>query len=158
MCVNAYIRKHTLLLRLLRGLYNTAAFLNLIGTLSLSLSLARALSVSSCTRGSSRTFIHSSFLCTLSTHIHTQDAGGDAHNGLQVRKISGNDIQLVQNLIERCLQLYMDMGEVVKTLQTQAGIEPGFTSLGTLWRCVCTLYATSPFSPSPCEMRRRPMR
>jgi len=58
-----------------------------------------------------------------------KDAGGDAHNGLQVRKISGNDIQLVQNLIERCLQLYMDMGEVVKTLQTQAGIEPGFTSL-----------------------------
>ena len=46
-----------------------------------------------------------------------------------MRKISGNDIQLVQNLIERCLQLYMDKKGVVNTLQTQAGIEPGFTSL-----------------------------
>ena len=47
-----------------------------------------------------------------------------------MRKISGNDIQLVQNLVERCLQLYMDKKEVAYTLQTQAGIEPGFTGLG----------------------------
>ncbi|XP_057864509.1 uncharacterized protein LOC131072399 isoform X3 [Cryptomeria japonica] len=39
------------------------------------------------------------------------------------------DIQLVQNLIERCLRLYMNQGEVIKTLLNQAKIEPGFTSL-----------------------------
>lgn len=36
----------------------------------------------------------------------------------------------VQNLIERCLQLYMNQSEVITTLQYQAKIEPGFTSLG----------------------------
>jgi uncharacterized protein (TIGR01589 family) len=45
------------------------------------------------------------------------------------RKISCEDIQLVQNLIERCLQLYMNQNEVITTLQYQAKIEPGFTSL-----------------------------
>ena len=49
----------------------------------------------------------------------------------------------VQNLIERCLQLYMSQKEVVATLQFQAKIEPGFTRLGnetvpaqswSLWR------------------------
>ncbi|CAI9759088.1 unnamed protein product [Fraxinus pennsylvanica] len=39
------------------------------------------------------------------------------------------DIQLVQNLIERCLQLYMSQKEVVNTLLLQAKIEPGFTEL-----------------------------
>jgi len=51
--------------------------------------------------------------------------GGEAGQ----RKISSQDIQLVQNLIERCLQLYMSQREVVATLQSQAKIEPGFTSL-----------------------------
>lgn len=36
----------------------------------------------------------------------------------------------VQNLIERCLQLYMSQKEVVGTLLQQAKIEPGFTELG----------------------------
>ncbi|KAJ7299225.1 hypothetical protein O6H91_Y270100 [Diphasiastrum complanatum] len=45
------------------------------------------------------------------------------------RKISCEDIQLVQNLIERCLQLYMNQREVINTLLNQAKIEPGFTSL-----------------------------
>lgn len=36
----------------------------------------------------------------------------------------------VQNLIERCLQLYMNRGEVVRTLSTRAKIEPAFTTLG----------------------------
>ncbi|XVF07112.1 hypothetical protein REPUB_Repub06bG0110400 [Reevesia pubescens] len=36
---------------------------------------------------------------------------------------------LVQNLIERCLQLYMTQKEVVETLLAQAKIEPGFTEL-----------------------------
>ncbi|KAH6818718.1 hypothetical protein C2S51_002321 [Perilla frutescens var. frutescens] len=45
------------------------------------------------------------------------------------RKVSLQDIQLVQNLIERCLQLYMSQREVVNTLFNQAKIEPGFTEL-----------------------------
>ncbi|XWS59023.1 hypothetical protein CRYUN_Cryun08bG0085100 [Craigia yunnanensis] len=36
---------------------------------------------------------------------------------------------LVQNLIERCLQLYMTQKEVMETLLAQAKIEPGFTEL-----------------------------
>ncbi|KAL5994641.1 hypothetical protein ACLOJK_024694 [Asimina triloba] len=35
----------------------------------------------------------------------------------------------VQDLIERCLQLYMNQKEVVETLLVQAKIEPGFTEL-----------------------------
>lgn len=38
----------------------------------------------------------------------------------------------VQNLIERCLQLYMNQKEVVDTLLEQAKIEPSFTELGNL--------------------------
>ncbi|KAM7260961.1 hypothetical protein ACFE04_026436 [Oxalis oulophora] len=45
------------------------------------------------------------------------------------RKVSRQDIELVQNLIERCLQLYMNKDEVVKTLLTRARIDPGFTTL-----------------------------
>ncbi|KAK9293040.1 hypothetical protein L1049_021024 [Liquidambar formosana] len=45
------------------------------------------------------------------------------------RKVSHEEIELVQNLIERCLQLYMDRDEVVKTLLNRARIEPGFTTL-----------------------------
>nr|CAD1842305.1 unnamed protein product [Ananas comosus var. bracteatus] len=45
------------------------------------------------------------------------------------RKVSHEDIELVQNLIERCLQLYMNKAEVVRTLSTRARIEPGFTTL-----------------------------
>ncbi|XVF16993.1 hypothetical protein REPUB_Repub10bG0078800 [Reevesia pubescens] len=45
------------------------------------------------------------------------------------RRVSRQDIQLVQNLIERCLQLYMTQKEVVETLLAQARIEPGFTEL-----------------------------
>ncbi|XP_042393471.1 uncharacterized protein LOC122038361 isoform X2 [Zingiber officinale] len=47
----------------------------------------------------------------------------------EVRKVSREDIQLVQNLIERCLQLYMNQKEVIDTLSIQAKIEPSFTQL-----------------------------
>ncbi|CAL9063464.1 unnamed protein product [Musa banksii] len=47
----------------------------------------------------------------------------------EFRKVSRQDIQLVQNLIERCLQLYMNQKEVVGTLSFQAKIEPSFTEL-----------------------------
>lgn len=45
------------------------------------------------------------------------------------RKVSTADIQLVQNLIEKCLTAYLSQREVVSTLHQQAKIEPGFTQL-----------------------------
>ncbi|RWR74653.1 hypothetical protein CKAN_00299100 [Cinnamomum micranthum f. kanehirae] len=47
----------------------------------------------------------------------------------EVRRVLHQKIQLVQNLIERCLQLYMNQEEVVGTLLVQAEIDPGFTEL-----------------------------
>ncbi|CAL1391008.1 unnamed protein product [Linum trigynum] len=57
--------------------------------------------------------------------------GSDSISGLtnNGRKISRHDVKMVQNLIERCLQLYMNKNDVVNTLLEQARIEPGFTSL-----------------------------
>ncbi|CAL1409714.1 unnamed protein product [Linum trigynum] len=57
--------------------------------------------------------------------------GSDAISGLSNngRKITRHDVKMVQNLIERCLQLYMNKNDVVNTLLEQARIEPGFTSL-----------------------------
>ncbi|KAM3738777.1 hypothetical protein ACB098_09G155900 [Castanea mollissima] len=46
-----------------------------------------------------------------------------------VRRVSCQDILVVENLIEQCLQLYMSQKEVVETLLDQAKIEPGFTVL-----------------------------
>lgn len=43
-----------------------------------------------------------------------------------------DDLLQVQNLIERCLQLYMNRDEVVKTLLNRARIDPGFTTLGRI--------------------------
>jgi uncharacterized protein (TIGR01589 family) len=43
--------------------------------------------------------------------------------------VSTFDIQLVQSLVERCLQLYMNQREVLSILQQQAKIEPSFTAL-----------------------------
>lgn len=60
--------------------------------------------------------------------LTTESSSGPISSG-DNRKVSCDDIQLVQNLIERCLQLYMNQGEVIKTLLNQAKIEPGFTSL-----------------------------
>ena len=54
------------------------------------------------------------------------------HARTQARKVSTSDIQLVQNLIERCLQMYLSQREVIATLQSQAKIEPGFT--GLVWQ------------------------
>ncbi|CAD7703958.1 unnamed protein product [Ostreobium quekettii] len=60
-----------------------------------------------------------------------QAAGGNMgiHALGDGRKVSPSDIQLVQNLIERCLQAYMPKLEVVSTLQAQANVEPRFTTL-----------------------------
>lgn len=56
----------------------------------------------------------------------------------------------VQNLIERCLQLYMNPKEVVETLLAQAKIEPGFTELGSNFSSV--LFSFSFITPAllPC--------
>ncbi|KAE8720875.1 Detected protein of confused Function [Hibiscus syriacus] len=62
----------------------------------------------------------------------TGSLSASSNNG---RKVSCEDIELVgnrsvvQNLIERCLQLYMNRDEVVKTILTRARIDPGFTTL-----------------------------
>ncbi|RZC56533.1 hypothetical protein C5167_015392 [Papaver somniferum] len=48
------------------------------------------------------------------------------------RKVSREDIELVQSLIERCLQFYMNRDEVVQTLLNRVRIEPQFTSL--VWK------------------------
>jgi len=44
-------------------------------------------------------------------------------------KIGADEVQCVQNHIEKCLQLYMNQNEVIAALHLQANIEPGFTSL-----------------------------
>ncbi|XP_010523794.1 PREDICTED: uncharacterized protein LOC104802063 isoform X2 [Tarenaya hassleriana] len=64
-----------------------------------------------------------------STEAPAQDSGSVSASSNDGRKISRQDIELVQNLIERCLQLYMNRDEVVKTLLTRARIDPGFTTL-----------------------------
>ncbi|XP_038683207.1 uncharacterized protein LOC119983599 isoform X1 [Tripterygium wilfordii] len=58
-----------------------------------------------------------------------EDFGSVSASSNDNRKVSRQDIELVQNLIERCLQLYMNRDEVVKTLLTRARIDPGFTTL-----------------------------
>lgn len=45
------------------------------------------------------------------------------------KSVSQEDIQIVQNLVERCLQLYMPRSEVVDILKAQADIDPSFTGL-----------------------------
>ncbi|XWS35890.1 hypothetical protein CRYUN_Cryun20dG0035700 [Craigia yunnanensis] len=57
------------------------------------------------------------------------DTGSLSASSNDGQKVSRQDIELVQNLIERCLQLYMNRDEVVKTLLTRARIDPGFTTL-----------------------------
>ncbi|KAL5056547.1 hypothetical protein RYX36_037229 [Vicia faba] len=49
-----------------------------------------------------------------------------------VRRLSREDIMAIQNLIELCLQSYMNPKEVVETLLVQAKIEPDFTQL--VWK------------------------
>jgi len=69
----------------------------------------------------------------------------------------------VQNLIERCLQLYMNQKEVVDTLSLQAKIEPSFTELGntlvvlyaqkSLFFLIFTLHFTSFVHGSFCKYK-----
>ncbi|KAG8045709.1 hypothetical protein GUJ93_ZPchr0008g13541 [Zizania palustris] len=68
-------------------------------------------------------------LNSMTTDVPGGDSGSLSVASNDNRKVSREDIELVQNLIERCLQLYMNKGEVVRTLSTRARIEPGFTTL-----------------------------
>ncbi|XP_061353011.1 uncharacterized protein LOC133297816 isoform X2 [Gastrolobium bilobum] len=63
------------------------------------------------------------------TDVPVKDSGSPSASSNESKKVSRQDIELVQNLIERCLQLYMNKDEVVKTLLTRAKIDPGFTTL-----------------------------
>ncbi|CDP18102.1 unnamed protein product [Coffea canephora] len=63
------------------------------------------------------------------TEAPIADSGSVSVSSSDGRKVQRQDIELVQNLIERCLQLYMNRDEVVKTLLTRARIDPGFTTL-----------------------------
>ncbi|KAK2993855.1 hypothetical protein RJ640_003967, partial [Escallonia rubra] len=63
------------------------------------------------------------------TEVPVPDSGSVSISSNDNRKVSREDIELVQNLIERCLQLYMNKDEVVKTLLNRARIDPGFTTL-----------------------------
>ncbi|XP_027335956.1 uncharacterized protein LOC113849910 isoform X1 [Abrus precatorius] len=63
------------------------------------------------------------------TDAPVTDTGSASASSNDSKKVSRQDIEFVQNLIERCLQLYMNKDEVVKTLLTRAKIDPGFTTL-----------------------------
>ncbi|XP_019456789.1 PREDICTED: uncharacterized protein LOC109357339 [Lupinus angustifolius] len=63
------------------------------------------------------------------TDAPVADSGSASASSNDSKKVSRQDIELVQNLIERCLQLYMNKDEVVKTLLTRAKIDPGFATL-----------------------------
>ncbi|KAL6493951.1 hypothetical protein OROGR_031860 [Orobanche gracilis] len=66
------------------------------------------------------------------TETPIPDSGSVSVSSNDNRKVSREDIELVQNLIERCLQLYMNRNEVVKILVNRAGIDPGFTRGGSV--------------------------
>ena len=65
-----------------------------------------------------------------SQHPQTDEHAAGARE--QQRSMSSLDIQLVQNLIERCLQLYMNKREVLSIIEQQAKIAPSFT--GLVWK------------------------
>ncbi|XP_050154484.1 uncharacterized protein LOC126628740 [Malus sylvestris] len=63
------------------------------------------------------------------SEVPTLDSGSVSISSNKSTKVTREDIEVVQNLIERCLRLYMNKNEVVDTLLDRARIEPGFTSL-----------------------------
>ena len=67
---------------------------------------------------------------------------GATAGGAAPPKVNWEDIQLVQKLIERCLELYMSQQEIVTALKMQANIEPGLTNLGARARPTAALRST----------------
>lgn len=54
---------------------------------------------------------------------------GNKSMTLKSSSVSAEDVQMVQNLIERCLQLYLTQEEVVSVLREQAAIDAELTQL-----------------------------
>lgn len=50
-------------------------------------------------------------------------------SGGEVRRLSSQDLQMVQNLIENCIQLHMSKTDTVNVLSRDAKIQPGITEL-----------------------------
>ncbi|GAX85943.1 hypothetical protein CEUSTIGMA_g13359.t1 [Chlamydomonas eustigma] len=60
----------------------------------------------------------------------SSDASGQNVGGVDTSKrVSAQEVQQVQNLIERCMQQYLPQAQVVSILQQQAKIEPSFSNL-----------------------------
>ncbi len=57
------------------------------------------------------------------------DARAPGAVGAKDGKISADDIEMVQGLIEHCLQHYMNQTEIIAALHFQANVEPGLTNL-----------------------------
>lgn len=53
-------------------------------------------------------------------------------SGGEGRRLGNQDLQVVKNLIERCIQLYMSKKEVVSVLSSEANVAPAVTEL--LWQ------------------------
>ncbi|GER46362.1 hypothetical protein STAS_23402, partial [Striga asiatica] len=83
----------------------------------------------------------------IASETPVQDSGSVSTSSNNNRKVSREDIELVQNLIERCLQLYMNRDEVVKTLLNRARIDPAFTTLGSIAIETSTAADVSPVMP-----------
>ncbi|MCL7032310.1 hypothetical protein MKW94_017275 [Papaver nudicaule] len=64
-----------------------------------------------------------------SNDVPLADSVSKSGSSNDIRKVSRDDIELVQNLIERCLQFYMNRDEVVQTLLNRVRIDPRFTAL-----------------------------
>ncbi|CAA6667139.1 unnamed protein product [Spirodela intermedia] len=72
---------------------------------------------------------HSSQVSQESQHDRQNNSGTDAPMAESASILSIDNNKKVQNLIERCLLMYMNRNEVVRILLTRARIEPGFTTL-----------------------------
>ncbi|KAL2895881.1 putative 29 kDa protein in mitochondrial S-1 DNA [Bienertia sinuspersici] len=53
-------------------------------------------------------------------------------SGGEVRRLSDQEVQVVKNLIERCIQLHMSRKEVVNVLSSEANVTPSITEV--LWQ------------------------
>ncbi|XP_038708471.1 uncharacterized protein LOC120003522 isoform X2 [Tripterygium wilfordii] len=60
-------------------------------------------------------------------NIPPVNAAAPSASDNKTRRVPLAEIELVKNLIKRCLRLYMTTNEIVNTLHCRAKIEPGFT-------------------------------
>ena len=62
-------------------------------------------------------------------HLGKSKDGEGGGDGPEKRKMTISDVETVQNLIEKCLQLYLTKDEVISVLREQATIDAEFTKL-----------------------------